>query len=82
MKVFFDLVELSLLSSEAGTWGKEENVSSFMTHGLTTKIIVLSYIYAVVLMYKRYAELTWKKFSRMMLEFQEQFSIVFQMFHL
>lgn len=30
------LVEGSLLSSEAGAQGKEENVSSFVIHGLTT----------------------------------------------
>jgi len=43
--------------------GKEENVSPIITHGLTTKIIVLSFIYAVVHMYNKYAELTWKKVS-------------------
>lgn len=48
-----DLVEVSLLLSETGTWGREENVSSSMTHGLMTRNIVLNYIYAVVHMYKR-----------------------------
>ena len=55
------LAQLSLLSSEIGTRGKEENVSPFTTHGLTTKMTVLSFIYAIVHMYNKYAELTWKK---------------------
>lgn len=43
-------VKVSLLSSKAGTWGKEKNVSSFMTHGSTTENVILSCIYAVILM--------------------------------
>lgn len=40
------------------------------------------YSYKIIGMYEKYAELRWKELSWMIIELQEHFSIIFQMFHL